>query len=186
MALDRWPPVYDADELAGTIRELVASERLFAEFYDDLLQGPPVCQGDVVRLASHVPLIDRTGQPVADFDVDFWLVIGNTCDFERDPVKVPWTQVVPIFDFSTEGTLSEDEQAALRRYQTSRAFYLPPWRGQPAGSCLVADLCRTVTAEKAVFDQAAHVVARLREASWVLLHSCLIRFLCRDDGRFDA
>jgi hypothetical protein len=30
-----------------------------------------------------------------------------------------------------------------------------------------------------------HVVARMSRLGWVLLHSCLVRFLARDDGRFD-
>jgi hypothetical protein len=43
-----------------------------------------------------------------------------------------------------------------------------------------------VTIEKAAFrDDCARVVARLQFPAWALLHACIVRYLARDDGRFE-
>ena len=42
-----------------------------------------------------------------------------------------------------------------------------------------------MTVHKSVFPEHARVVARMQYAAWVLLHSCLVRFLARDDGRHE-
>lgn len=97
----------------------------------------------------------------------------------------------PIYDAASLATTIEsfveasDFSSFYDRYQTSRAFYVPPWKREVEGHCHVADLLRPVTAEKGVFDEVARVEARMARSGWILLHSCLVRFLCRDDGRFD-
>jgi len=179
---ERWPPVYDAASLANSIESLVEAGD-FSGFYDPTLRGPKVCQGDVIHLDSDIPLISDEGEPIADDAAEYWLVIGNTCDFERDRATVKWTQLVPIIDFGTN--LNAEERASVQRYQTSRGFYVPPWKNQVEAHCHVADFLRPVAAEKEVFDEVASVEARLTHSGWVLLHSCLVRFLCRDDRRFD-
>lgn len=179
----RWPPVYDASQLAGTIQDLVTLGVPASRFYAASLAGPPVCQGDIVHLPSSVPLLDRNGEPTAVGSADYWLVVGNTCDFARD--RVLHTQLSPIVDFSSDSDITPELKHSIRRYETIRSFFLPPWQGEPTETLYVADLCELVTAEKAIFDDSASVHARLRLEGWVLLHSCLVRFLCRDDGRFD-
>ncbi len=178
----RWPPVYDAEDLAEEIRELAAAEDFDARFWTlRAIDGTP-CQGDVVQLAAEVPLLDETGGPwAADDGIEHWLLIGNTCDFVRDLDKVPYTQLAPIVDV---GKASLNEVRDFRSYLHSRRFYLPPW---PSGDehHRFADFTRPVTIDKRAFGSHARVVARMDHAAWVLLHSCLIRFLARDDGRFD-
>lgn len=180
--LERWPPIYDASSLANAIESFVEAAD-FSSFYDPAVRGPSVCQGDVIRLPCEIPLISDEGAPIADDAAEYWLVIGNTCDFERRRPADKWTQLVPIIDFGTE--LNAEQRASAQRYQTFRAFYVPPWKSQVEARCHVADFLRTVAAEKGVFEEVATVEARMTLSSWVLLHSCLVRFLCRDDGRFD-
>ena len=180
---ERWPPVYDADQLARDISQLVKRGLTTAQFYTlRSLAEPRVCQGDVFLLEAGVPVIDEDGEAVALGDQSYWLVIGNTCDFARTIGEVPWTQAVPIDDLGQD--VSATELSKLQGYQASRVFYLPAWSGS-VGHC-VADLLRPVAVHKQCFvDEKAKVVARLDRPAWVLLHSCLIRFLARDDGRFD-
>lgn len=178
---DRWPPIYDASSLADTIDEIVERDD-FSGFYDSVRNDPKVCQGDVIRLDSGIPLISENGEPIADDAAEYWLVIGNTCDFERDRAAARWTQLVPIIDLGTD--LISEKRTSIQRYQTSRAFFVPSWKLEVERSFFIADFLRPVTADKAVFDEAASVEARLTRLGWILLHSCLVRFLCRDDRRF--
>jgi hypothetical protein len=67
---ERWPPVYDAEGLVAEIKRLTERDDLEPHFYDwrrdrSVTPVPDVCQGDVVRLASDVPVIDESGQAVA-------------------------------------------------------------------------------------------------------------------------
>lgn len=176
-----WPPVYDAESLAELIDGLVETGNL-ADLYDVVRDEPRVCQGDVVRLDSPIPLISEDGQPVVDDAAEYWLVIGNTCDFDRDRATAPWTQLVPIINLGVD--LTSAKLVSIQRYQTSRAFYIPPWKQEVEERFMIADLLRPVAAYKEAFDEAAQVEARLARPGWVLLHSCLVRFLCRDDRRF--
>ncbi|HBQ09656.1 MAG TPA: hypothetical protein DEF51_00195 [Myxococcales bacterium] len=178
----RWPPVYDAEDLARTIRELVRAEDMEARFWSLRSLDDDACQGDVIRLEAPLPHLDEEGAAVAtENDFQYWLVIGNTCDFARALDDVRWTQVVPLVDLGED--VDEGALANLRSYQAAKKFYLPPW---PRGaSHHTADLLRPATLDKRALEKAARVVARLDYPAWVLLHSCLVRFLCRDDGRYD-
>jgi hypothetical protein len=85
---ERWPPVYDAEDLVREIRRLAEHVDLATAFYewrrDRSTELPEdVCQGDIISLASDVPVILEDGQPVAMAHPDgTWLVVGNTCDFD--------------------------------------------------------------------------------------------------------
>jgi hypothetical protein len=80
-----------------------------------------------------------------------------------------------------------DEQLrALRRYEYSRQFYVPAWPDAAQPKNHLVDFMKIVTIEKAAFrEDCARVVARLQFPAWALLHACLVRYLARDDGRFD-
>ncbi len=175
----RWPPVYDADGLAREIRALAAAPDFEARFWD-MRTTTSTCQGDVVELEAPLPFLDEEGIASATAeDFRYWLVLGNTCDFTRDLALCEWTQMVPLLDVSTD---AEDHLQNYRSYKAARKFYVPPWPGSKLHH--LADLTRPVTVHKSALDDCAQMVGRLQRASWALLHSCLIRFLCRDDGRF--
>ncbi|OGQ78052.1 MAG: hypothetical protein A2289_21185 [Deltaproteobacteria bacterium RIFOXYA12_FULL_58_15] len=183
---ERWPPVYDAAELAATITSLVESGTLQSKFYQNPRRGPQVCQGDIVRLPSAIPVIDHLGQPAAlDETVYHWLVIGNTCDFARRSDDVRWSQLVPLFDLGSKETLTAEQIRAITAYRTSRRFHVPAWSTEVSGRFYVADFLLPVAADKEALSGIASVEARMSVFGWVLLHSCLVRFLARDDGRFD-
>lgn len=193
MAGDRWPPVYDAEDLVREIKRLTDRPDIANAFYEWRLDSSTrpvddVCQGDIVRLASDVPVILADGQPgVIDHPDGAWLVLGNTCDFDREIGDVRWTQMVPLRDLGEMSEVSDTERAALRRYTQSRVFYVPPWSAQVTKRVHAADLLRPVAVDKRVFISApttATVEARMARAAWVLLNACLVRFLARDDGRY--
>jgi hypothetical protein len=187
---ERWPPVYDADGLIKMIEELAARPDVAAAFYEwradrSTSTVADVCQGDIIELATDVPAIGEDGAPLAEeHPGGFWLVIGNTCDFDRSVKDVRWTQLVPIVDLGGDDL---PEARALKRYMTSRAFYVPAWFEGVVGRCCTADFLRPVAVDKRVFASGrAKVLARLTRPAWVLLNACLVRFLARDDGRYAA
>jgi hypothetical protein len=177
----RWPPVYDAEGLAKVIIELAGSPDFGARFWDlGARTHGDVFQGDIVGLDSEVPLLDESGQPVVTDACSYWLVIGNTCDFDRPVHDVPWTQIVPTVDLGSR--VDAQHLSVFRHYKYSRHFYVPAWP-QGDGKHRFADFTRPVTIHKAAFKGPAKIVARMQQPAWVLLHSCLVRFLARDDGR---
>lgn len=177
----RWPPVYDAAGLRRMIEDLVNDEAFSVRFWELVLRDG-VCQGDVVHLDSTVPVLDDTGQPALTDSCKHWLVLGNTCDFSRDAEDVEWTHFAPLVDVGVEPR--RELLQAYRTYRYSRQFYVPPWPGGDY-SHRVADFTRPVTVHKRAFTDAARVVARMQFPAWVLLNSCLVRYLARDDGRHD-
>lgn len=179
----RWPPVYDADDLKRCIRDLVKAPNFSDRFFDTLQADPAVCQGDIIELAADFPHLDQEGEAAADAKGTVtWLVVGNTCDFFREEVTT--SQVVPLTALGTE--IPPDALGAFHRYEYARRFYVPTWPGDSAPQHRVAEFTHIVTIDKRAFTNRARIVARMSRPAWVLLHSCLIRFLARDDGRFDA
>jgi len=182
--VERWPPIYDADELKETISSLHGKPELEHWFYQLDQSGDP-CQGDILALDAAVPHLDADGAPaVGDEVFSHWMVIGNTCDIARSIEDAGWVQLVPVVDMGTE----DDYEAHLdvfRRYEYSRRFYLPSWSDSVKGRVMIGEFCFTVPARKELV-KSSRVVARLSQRGWYLLHACLVRFLCRDDGRFDT
>ncbi|MET0498496.1 MAG: hypothetical protein ABW106_09560 [Steroidobacteraceae bacterium] len=183
--MERWPPVYDAVELAGQIKTLAARDALLEDFFSDRPASVAWCQGDVVRLPAVIPILNERGAALADnAHLTGWLLLSNTCDLDRSLTEVEWAQAVPIFQLGTDENVSDRELLALRRYQYSRQFYLPAWVRGPRRRHYVADLTMPVTVSRRALASAQRL-ARLSMTGWLLLHSCLVRFLARGDGRFD-
>jgi hypothetical protein len=186
--VERWPPVYDFAELQGTIRSIVDRDDLRKAFYapslrEALQESGPLCQGDILQLRSPAPVIDENGDAIALGDFEHWLVVGNTSDFERPIADIAWTQVVPIV--ALRQGVTEEHKRDLLEYRLSKAFYVPDWTGTSSEPVLMADLCQPAALHKETIGKAAQVVGRMTQLGWILLHACLVRFLARDDGRFD-
>jgi hypothetical protein len=191
---ERWPPVYDLDDLVAQIKRLTTHHDIAEAFYEwrrdrSIVEPGDVCQGDVIDLASEVPVILEDGKPgIVDHPDRHWLVIGNTCDFDRKLDEARWTQLVPIISVGLASKLSAAELDAAQRYTQSRSFFVPAWNADRARSVHVADLLRPVGVDKRVLHGTAPkgvVQARISRAAWILLNACLVRFLARDDGRYD-
>jgi|SRR5450631_3079850 len=183
---ERWPPVYDAEQLKEQIAGLGREGNLADAFYGPTNSGGAICQGDLLQLTAPLPFIDEDAEAAVENVHTHWLVIGNTCDFVRDDSEVRWSQIVPVVVVPDEAIRAEAFQA-VRLFGTSRKFYLPPWdRSHRAPSHGIADLQSVVCADKRLLRRTAgRVVARVSLYGWVLLQSCIVRFLARDDGRFD-
>jgi hypothetical protein len=192
---ERWPPVYDLEDLVNEIRRMARDERLERDFYEwrrdrSTLIPADVCQGDVVRLDSEVPVILEDGQPsVVEHPERHWMVIGNTCDLDRPIDHSRWTQLVPIESVGPLVEVTVSQLAATRRYTQARRFYLPPWSQESELRLNAANLLLPVAVDKRVLQgvtKVATLQARMSRGAWVLLNACLVRFLARDDGRYDA
>ena len=138
---ERWPPVYDAEELRKQIRELVQAGTLEANFFTTA-PDLPLCQGDIFRLRSPLPAISDDGEPAVYGDFQYWMAIGNTCDFARSVEDVQWTQLIPLEDLGSEEELAPNELQRLRSYQPYRSFYIPPWTEELQGRILQASTKR--------------------------------------------
>lgn len=183
--MERWPPVYDAEQLTAQIKDLAARGDLIKKFYVNAPERVAWCQGDVIALPKEVPVLRADGAAVAESEgLAAWLLLSNTCDLDRSLDRVPWAQAVPIFELGGREDVSDVELQALRRYSQSRRFYVPDWLESEKYTHRFADLTMPVTVAREALEGAARL-ARLSLAGWVLLHSCLVRFLARDDGRFD-
>jgi hypothetical protein len=182
----RWPSIYDAESLRAAIREIVdAGPEFEARFYElgGLEKGGFACQGDIVELRAPLPVIDATGEPtVSDAEYDHWMIVGNTCDMDR--ADVLWSQIVPLVRVGRD--LEPSELARFRRYEYYKSFYVSPWPAAPDQNHRLADFVQMASLEKsALREGAAKVVARLQFPAWALLHAFIVRFLARDDGRYD-
>ena len=179
---ERWPTIYDFDELARAIQQLVRSEDFSARFYEPGRPRQDFCQGDVVTFRAEFPYLDEDGTPAAEESIDHWVILGNTCDLDREVGEVPWAQLIPVWDVASVDELGPGEVARFTSYRGYRQFYLPPWAEAVAQRHHVADFTRPVTIRRQGLSKAT-VVARLKFEGWVLFHCCLVRFLARDDRR---
>lgn len=181
----RWPPIYDEDDLRRTIKALASADNLSQVLYQSPREDEPsVCQGDVLHLPTRVPVIHEDGKPMLLAQESHWIVAGNTCDFERNVDEEPWTQIVPVEQRALADQTARGAAIAMRKYQTARYFYVPPWEAKVDDKLSCANFTRMVTIHKDALNHAS-LIARLSHKGWLLFHSCLIRFLARDDGRRD-
>lgn len=179
---ERWPPVYDAEELSSTI-DTLAAQGAGRWMYSSSRAGPDYCQGDVLEFHSPFPYINETGQAVKRGPFSLWLLIGNTCDLSRDISDLRWTSLIPILR-SKSTDVKPEYLTSLKKYRTSRTFFVPSWFTSNSDEFYYAPLPQVVTVHRQSLES-AKVLARLNFRGWLLLHSCVVRYLARDDGRND-
>ena len=203
--MGRWPPVYDPQDVKHAIDVLASGVVDATRFYGpiDEVSGA-VCQGDVLRFSSALPAIDEEGDVSVSEVVDHWFVTGNTCDYDRPIDEVPWCIVSPVYGLSA--ATSERSLNDLKAYRLSRAFYLPRWPGSPSEALgFSVDLTKVAMLHRSLVMKPlqvppvrwrlfgkgrprprVEVVARLSKEAWLLLNAVFVRFIARDDGRYDA
>lgn len=178
-----WPPTHDAQELAEQIRRLTGTPDFESEFYGSKRDGHPEwCQGDVIELESRIPMIGPDGKPTTDAaETKWWLLLGNSCDMDRDLDEHPETHMVPVRRYDEDAADLTRVTADFRHFRPYKTFYLPCWSASMTG-LYAADFTNPVTVSREGLRH-ARLCARMRQWSWVLLYSCVVRFLARGDGR---
>lgn len=178
---ERWPPIYDYESLLATIKDLIVHDKLVSNFFEANPEDA-FYQGDIVKFEVPQLVINADGKPEKIDSSGYWIILSNSCDLARTISDSPWAQIVPI---ELLGNLRSSDVERFSRYQTSRKFYVPPWGDEVKGLHGIADFCKPLTVNRAGLVAHAKLLARLTMHSWILLHCCLVRFLARDDGRYD-
>lgn len=174
---NRWPPVYDFESLKIQIKELL-DKGLDEGFYKKSHSDDSFFQGDIIALNSNFPYIDENGDIVAE-ESQIWLILGNTCDMTRNDLH--YTNIIPLEILELD--FSEDILSKLKSFQNYKRVFFPDISKNSKG--YVADFTKICTIEKSFLIENAQKINELEFHSWVLFHSCIIRYFARDDGRND-
>ncbi|MEA1988715.1 MAG: hypothetical protein U9N57_05860 [Pseudomonadota bacterium] len=179
--VNRFPVVYDFDDLKNQIRELVKSG-LECNFFESYPKSDEIYQGDVIELDASWPFIDENGD-IAILDEEsssnLWVVLGNTCDITR--CDLPYTNIIPlsvIEDDVDSGVLTD-----LKAFQNFKKIYFPDAISGSKG--FMIDFTKICTIDKNFLIKSSEKKSQLTHESWVLFHSCIVRYFARDDGRND-
>ncbi len=179
----RWPPIYDFEELGEEITRLVSNSGIFDIFFHRRNLDANLCQGDILKFPGQFPFIDDKGNiSVIDDDYEYWMILGNTCDLHRDLSSPHFSHITPLIPLHED--TPENIVKGLQSYNSYRKFYVPPWNGSSAQG-FVINFTFMCSVDKTCLAGLTELTARLTQKSWLLLHSCLVRYLARDDGRHD-
>jgi hypothetical protein len=182
----KWPPVYDFDSLAAQIKELVSNQQIFNVFYqNDDPVNVALCQGDIIQFKSPLPVIDAEGD-IGTVDGEFsnWVIIGNTCDLDRQIHNTGYSHISPLIKLRADEP--EPILAGLKAYSSFKRFFIPPWQLNDTPGYFL-DFTQMCSVHKSCLlnENVVTVSARMGRLSWLLFHSCIVRYLARDDGRHD-
>jgi hypothetical protein len=179
----RWPPVYDFDGLGAEINRLVLDCGIFEQFFHRRNLSLDLCQGDILEFPGQFPYIDKNGNiNIIDEDYDYWIILGNTCDLHRDLPSPHFSHITPLISLKS-GTPPHILQG-LRSYDSYKKFYIPSWESHSNQSFFI-DFTLMCSVDKECLQNVTKLTTRLTRKSWLLLHSCMVRYLARDDGRHD-
>ncbi len=180
----RWPPVYDFEGLLNQIKTLLSNNSLFKFYYSDSPQKNPL-QGDIIELSAEFPFITKDGDIAVEVNpINFWLVVGNTCDLTPNNSNGKFTNIIPLE--ALDKNAPSDILINLRKYTAYKKFFIPTWDKRISKNGFVADFRKITTIEKqVVLSNETTKIKEMTQLSWILLHSCLVRYLARDDGRHD-
>ncbi|MCP4392768.1 MAG: hypothetical protein GY804_00595 [Alphaproteobacteria bacterium] len=143
------------------------------------------CQGDIISFEAEFPFITDEGDiAVNEEPHSYWLIIGNTCDLSRDVDSEPYSNIIPLQEIKP--SIPADALNSLKKYIPYKKHFIPTWDEELTPIGFVADFTKTCTIEKKVFISDTSIkIKEMTQLSWFLLHSCLVRYLARDDGRHD-
>ncbi len=181
---DRWPPVYDFESLLEQIEKLQSRDDLFNHYYSISPQSN-YFQGDIIELSAEFPFITNEGNIAVDeVPIRFWIIIGNTCDLSLPGSRCKFSNIIPLE--TLEHNIPETVLESLKKYEIYKKFFIPTWDESISQNGFVADFTKITTIEKKVISPETNIkIKEMNQLSWVLLHSCFVRYLARDDGRHD-
>lgn len=138
--------------------------------------------GCIIELVSPVPVIDREGEAAGIGETRYGLVAANTCDIARmgDTEKVEYAPIAPLVPLALSGMDQEEAQSA-RDSKLSRIFFVPERDGDVVPH--IEDFTRLAPIHRDALRGRAVIRARTCRAFRVVLDACLVRLLCRADGR---
>ncbi len=184
----RWPPIYDFKELGQQIKELINDGSIFHHFFVPDVNGAEFFQGDIISLKSAPVYIDSDGDvAIIDEEFPYWVILGNTCDLARflshdNTSKIPHlTHISPLIPVPHD--IPDDILNNLKKYKLYKRIFIPRWGNE--NNDFYIDLTIINSIEKQCLIDHSSIKARLNFKTWLLLHSCLVRYLARDDGRHD-
>lgn len=184
--IGRWPPVYDFEQLANVIKDLIKSGEIFRQFFLSPVANAEFFQGDIIKLSGQPCYIDESGDiSVLDQSFDYWIILGNTCDlsrtFSESKSDAPHlTHVSPLIPIDSR--IPDTVLANLRQFKLFKKMIIPSWKNNQD---YYLDFTIISSIDKQCLVNNASVEARLMRNSWFLFHACLVRYLARDDGRND-
>lgn len=187
--IGRWPPVYDFAELGQQIKNLINDGSIFSQFYHSNTIEPNLCQGDIISLKQTPIYIDKDGD-VAEIDEEYshWIILGNTCDLSRELSTDSSSSIPQLTHISPLIPIPKDTPSnvldSLKKYKLFKKVLIPKWKADDDNDYYL-DLTIIIPIEKQCLSLHSTVTARLKFETWLLLHSCLVRYLARDDGRHD-
>jgi hypothetical protein len=182
MNCERWPTAYDFNDLQSQIKDIVKSDYL-DNFYTKNMDKNSLFQGDIIQLDKKFVYLNKDGKFEAGSFSDYYMILGNSCDFDRSLSEIPFTNITPLHMIET--TTPKDILSGLKNFQNYKRMYIPTFSGDNE---YYIDFTKIMTVSKEFLknqDISKIKKAELTFASWVLLHSCIIRYFARDDGRND-
>lgn len=174
---NRWPPVYDFESLQDQIKNLI-NRGLDTGFYKETFDSTSFFQGDIIQLEVDYPFIDEDGN-IAAYETSNWLILGNTCDLSREDLM--YTNLIPIEELDED--IPENILLNLKHFQNYKKIYFPDHTKKSKG--FIADFTQVCSINKEFLVENASKITELEYHSWVLFHSCIVRYFARDDGRHD-
>jgi len=182
MRCDRWPTVYDFEELQNQIKQIVKSN-YSKGFYNLSIDKHSLFQGDIIKLNKKFAYLNKDGKFQAEYFSSFWMLLGNSCDFDRNIKDLPFTNITPLQKL--DSNVPQKILNGLKNFQNYKHMYIPSFDGNDDEYFIDFTKIMTVSKEYLKIDIYNFKVAELTFESWVLLHSCLVRYFARDDGRND-
>lgn len=174
----RWPVVYDSVSLKEQIKRIKDKSEAFYQssfFTQDIL-----CQGDVIHLEKDFLHFNESGKPaLLENPTKYWVVLGNTCDLQRELTDIKYTQIIPLQEINND--IDPLILSNLKEYQSFKKFFYQEINDK----IYMIDFTEVTTIHKDALISAKKI-KELSYLSWLLFHCCLIRYLARDDGRNDS
>ena len=181
MTTERWPTVYDFKELQTQISEIAKCN--YSRGFYSLCEKNELCQGDIIYIKKKFLYIDENGEYSAEEYTNYWMIVGNTCDIARSITDISFTNIIPILKFDESVPLKI--LSGIKSFQNYKSMYVPPFSDDMNNYFIDFTKIMTISKEYLLKDAKAIKKKELTYASWILFHSCLLRYLVRDDGRND-